>query len=171
MACDSDKLIPSSFMAKKRPSRTRAAHVRDLLTINPTLARCLEQQRREDGLLAQIRALLAPPARSHCINASITEGRLSLTADTVAWATRLRYMATDLAQGLAKSGVTEVRVRARPQSRGTQVRTTRHVARLSPAAADHLVMAADHIGDAGIAAALRRLATRRQDTPFDEPLT
>lgn len=143
----------------------------DLLTVNPTLARCLEQQRREDGLLAQVHTLLTPPARTHCISASITGGKLSLTADTAAWATRLRYLAPDLARGLAGAGVTEVKVRARPPSRGTPVKTTQRLAKLSPAVADHLMMAADHIGDAGIAAALRRLASRRQDSPLDEPLT
>ena len=156
-------------MAKKRPDRTRASHVCDLLTSNPTLARCLEQQRRENGLLAQVHTLLAPPARLHCIHASITEGKLSLTADTAAWATRLRYLAPDLARGLAEAGVTEVKIRTRPLGRGSQINATRRLAKLSPAVADHLRTAADHIGDAGIAAALRRLATRCQDSPCDEP--
>jgi hypothetical protein len=157
-------------MAKKRPILTRAAHVYDLLTINPTLARCLEQQRDEDRLLAQVHTLLAQPARSHCISATLTEGKLSLTADTAAWATRLRYMAPDLTRGLAESGVIVVKVRARPQSRGTQAKTARRLSKLSPAVSDHLMMAADHIEDAGIATALRRLASRGQHASIDEPI-
>jgi hypothetical protein len=157
-------------MAKKRPIRTRAVHVCDLLTANPAMTRCLEQQGREDGLLAQVHALLPPTARPHCIKASMTEGKLSLTVDTVAWVTRLRYMAPDLVQGLAETGVTAVKIRTRPQRGGAQVKTTRRLARLSPAVVDHLMMAAEHIGDEGIAAALRRLATRHQDSACNEPL-
>lgn len=157
-------------MAKKRPSRTHAVHVCDLLTANPAMTRCLEQQGREDGLLARVHTLLTPAARPHCIKASITAGTLSLTVDTAAWATRLRYMAPELARSLAEAGVTVVKIRSRPGPGGTLVKQTRRLARLSPATVDHLMMAAEHIGDAGIAAALRRLATRHQAAMRDEPL-
>lgn len=157
-------------MARQRASRTRAAHVRDLLTASPAVAHCLELQRREDGLLARVRDLLAPAARPHCIQATATAGELTVTVDSAAWATRLRYLAPDLARGLADAGVIAVKLRARPQALGTRRQTPQHLDRLTPAAGEHLLAAAEHTADAGIAEVFRRLAARRRAPDPDKPL-
>jgi len=156
-------------MAKLRPKRTRAAHVRDLLTANPAVARCLEQQRREGGLLTRVRELLTPAARPHCVAASAADGLLTVTVDAAAWATRLRYLAPDLAQGLTAAGITAVKVRARPRELKPQRQTSQQLAKLTPAVIDHLMTAADHMADAGLAEVFRRLATRHRAPPPDAP--
>ncbi len=149
-------------MKRKRPDRTRATHVRELLTSNPAAVHCLELQRREEGLLAQVRELLAPEARAHCLQANATQGNLTLVVDSAAWATRLRYQCPDLARSLAGAGITGVKVRARPRERIPTRQTTEHLSQLTPAAADHLLGAAEHTADAGIAEVFRRLASRRR---------
>ncbi len=157
-------------MEKQRPRRTRAAHVRDFLTASPAVAQCLALQRREDGLLAQVRDLLAPAARPHCIQVSATDGNLTVTVDAAAWATRLRYLAPDLARGLAGAGITAVKVRARPRERVVRRQTAQHLAKLTPAVVDHLLAAAEHTADAGIANVFRRLATRCEQARANAPL-
>ncbi|WP_295429372.1 DciA family protein [uncultured Thiodictyon sp.] len=157
-------------MAKKRPGRTSAAHVRDLLTTSPAVARCLALQRREDCLLAQVRELLAPAARPHCIQVSTTDGTLTVTVDAAAWATRLRYQAPDLARGLEGAGITSVKVRARPRERVARRQTAQHLARLTPAVVEHLMAAAAHMTDAGLADVFRRLAARHQEARPGAPL-
>jgi hypothetical protein len=149
-------------MTKKRPDRTRAAHVRELLTGSPAVMYCLEQQRAEDRVLARVRDLLAPGARAHCIQASNNDGELTVTVDSAAWATRLRYLAPDLAQSLAWSGVTAVQIRARPRERNPLRQTAERLPKLAPAVVEHLTAAADHMADAGIAEVLRRLAARHR---------
>jgi len=157
-------------MAKKRPGRTSAAHVRDLLAASPAVARCLALQRREDCLLAQVRELLAPAARPHCIQVSTADGTLTVTVDAAAWATRLRYQAPDLAQGLAGAGITAVKVRARPRAGGARRQTTQRLAKLNPTVVEHLLAAAAHMADAGLADVFRRLATRHQEARPGAPL-
>jgi hypothetical protein len=144
--------------------------VRDLLTASPAVAHCLELQRREDGLLANVRDLLAPAARPHCIQATATDGELTVTVDSAAWATRLRYLAPDLARALAGAGVNTVKLRARPQGLGTRRQTPRRLDQLTSAASQHLLAAADATADAGIADIFRRLAARHREPDPGKPL-
>ena len=144
----------------KRPGRTRAAHVRDLLTGSPAVIRALAAQRREDALLARVRDILAPGARPHCLQATLKDGSLTVIVDAAAWATRLRYLAPELVQGLSASGVTAAKIRARPADNQPIRQTAQRVQRLTPAAAEHLTAAAEHMTDAGMAEVFRRLATR-----------
>lgn len=147
-------------MAKKRPDRTHAAHIRELLTGSPAVMHCLEVQRHEHDLLTRVRDLLAPGARAHCSQASVADGVLTVTVDSAAWATRLRYLAPELVQGLAWTGVALVKIRARPAQTEPNRQTAQRLARLSPAVVEHLTAAADYMVDAGIAEAFRRLAAR-----------
>lgn len=147
-------------MANRRTDRIRAAHVRELLIGSPAVARALELQRREDVLLARVRDLLAPGVRPHCLQAAVTAGSLTLTVDSAAWATRLRYLAPDLAQGLTSAGITAVKIRARPVDMKPNRQSGERVSRLTAAVVDHLTDAADQMTDPGIAAVFRRLAAR-----------
>lgn len=157
-------------MAAKRPVRLRSVHVRDLLSGSPAVMHALECQRREDGLLARVRDLLNPGARPHCLQATVSEDTLTVTVDAAVWATRLRYLAPELAQGLASAGITRVKIRARPSDQGKARQTTGRVARLTPAVVAHLTTSAEHMTDAGLAEVFRRLASRHGGPPRD-PVT
>lgn len=147
-------------MVIKRPGRPHAAHVRDLLTGSPAVARAMEAQRREDALLARVRDLLAPGARPHCLQATLKGGALTVIVDAAAWATRLRYLAPELVRGLSAVGVTAAKIRARPADKEPIRQTAQRVPRLSAAAVDHLTAAAEDMSDPGMAAVFRRLAAR-----------
>ncbi len=157
-------------MAAKRPVRLRSVPVRDLLTGSPAVICALECQRRDDGLLARVRDLLNPGARPHCLQAIASEGTLTVTVDAAVWATRLRYLAPELSQGLASAGITRVKIRARPRDTQSARQTTGRVARLSPAVVAHLTTSAEHMTDPGLAEVFRRLASRQSALPID-PVT
>lgn len=148
--------------------RTGRAHILDLLRSLGPVAERLSRQGREAGLLGQVRALLPVGDRPHCIQASRQGEVLALAVDSAAWATRLRYRIPDLLTAFGPSGVSAVRLRIQPPGQGA----LRPVSpgfkpgrgpsgrRLSVTVADHLLTAADQMGEPSIAAVLRRLARR-----------
>jgi hypothetical protein len=157
------RVKPLSGMTKQRKEpRTRAAHIRDFLAENPAATRCLQQQRRDDKLLERLRGLLAPEARAHCIQVHVSDGELTIIVDSTAWATRLRYQAPDLAQSLADTGITQIRLRARPRAQEQRSGPAPRHTKLTPAVVNHLMEAADGTADAGLAELFRRLARRHR---------
>ncbi len=160
-------------MARRKDQGTGAAHVRDLLTRSPAAAQCLERQRRADGLLSRVRDLLSPAARPHCIQAQAKEGLLTVTVDSTAWATRLRYLAPDLVQGLGQSGIDcgidRVKVRARPDPVRDQGGGRRSLHGLSSGVVEHLLETAACTADSELAEAFRRLASRHRGPPPEAP--
>lgn len=141
--------------------RKGPAHIQELLHAIQGVAGHLEQLRRDEGLLGEVRARLPVSTRSHCLEAAVKSGVLILTLDSSSWATRVRYLEVDLAATFAAAGVTAVRTRVRPPGRAGHRKMTRvfpGAPRLKPATISHLVEAADHIADPALAEALRRLA-------------
>jgi hypothetical protein len=143
------------------------APIRDLLRLSPAAADCLDRQGQSDALLEAVRALLDPEVRPHCLGAARSGEVLTLTLDSPAWATRVRYLARDLAGALAGTGpgrgVVLLKARVRPASAGSGPRAARLPRldrRLTPEVVGHLLEAADRLGDEGLAEALRRLARR-----------
>ncbi len=126
------------------------------------LAAHLAQIERDQRLLRRVRQALPPPLRGQCLQASVSAAKLTLVTGSAAWATRLRFMAPDILQGLADKwpGLRECRVRIRPIATGTprQEDPSRAGATLSPAAVSHLISAAEGLSDPALAAALRQLA-------------
>ena len=152
-------------MARRKEKDSGAAHVRDFLTRSPAAAQCLERQRRADGLLSQVRDLLSPAARPHCIQAQAKEGLLTVTVDSTAWATRLRYLAPDLVQGLGEGGIDRVKIRARPDPVRDQGGGRRSLPGLSGSVVEHLLETASCTADTELAEAFRRLANRHRRGP------
>jgi hypothetical protein len=148
--------------------RTGRAHILELLRSHRPIAEQIDRKDRQDGLLGEVRAQLPIPERPHCVQASRHGDQLTLTLDSAAWATRLRYRIPDLLTALGPSGVTAIRVRIQPPGQGSpgrfysglgQGRAPRGI-RLSATVVSHLLAAADEIADPGIAEVLRRLARR-----------
>jgi hypothetical protein len=147
-------------MVRKHAIRPRPLPVCDLLRSQAAVADCLERQRGDDRLLARVRDLLGPAARTHCVAARAQQGVLTVTADSPSWATRLRYRVPELLADLPDLGLAQARVLARPQEREPQRQSPLRLARLPPAVVAHLLAAADGCADPGIGEVFRRLARR-----------
>jgi hypothetical protein len=148
--------------------RAGRSHILELLRSLGPIAEQIDRQRRQDGLLGEVRALLPVGERSHCLGASGHDGLLVLTVESAAWATRLHYRLPILLSALGPLGITAIKMRIQPPGQGLVGRRLGGLARdpggagISAAVADHLLAAADAIDDPGIAEALRRLARRRR---------
>ncbi len=118
----------------------------------------LSQQR---AFLERVRRQLPEYLAPHCQAAVFEAGRLTLYAASPAWASRLRYLAGELKQGLGSgfTGLREVRVRVigadilpppSPNHEPVRPLSTRNRAILRETA--------DGLQDPGLSEALRRLA-------------
>jgi hypothetical protein len=158
-------------MAKKGTPLYRFASIVDLLRTHPAASDCLEREARGDRLLAGVRDCLGPHIRPHCVEARVSDGRLTLTLDSPSWATRVRYQTRDLIAELGSRGIREVKIRTRPESQVGQAlrQTPLRPPRLTPAAVRHLLAAAEGCVDPGIGDVLRRLARRQSQQTTGGP--
>ncbi len=146
--------------------RKGRAHIQELLQSIEGIAAHLERLSRDQGLLGEVRSHLPVHTRPHCLEATLgKDGMLTLILDSSSWATRVRYLELELALQLAELGVTAVRTRVMPPGRAgyrqASARLPLGARRLTPAAVGHLLEAADHMADPGLAEALRHLAGTR----------
>lgn len=150
--------------------RAGRAHILELLRTLGPIAERIDLQCRQDGLLGEVRALLPLSERPHCLLAATRRGVLTLSVDSAAWATRLRYRIPDLLTAFQAKGVTSIKMQIQPPGKapGGLARRNAMAGRLprgrtlSEAAADHLLLMADQSTDPGIGEAYRRLARRRR---------
>jgi hypothetical protein len=150
--------------------RAGRAHVLELLRTLRPIAERIDLQCRQDGLLGEVRALLPLAERPHCLLAATRRGVLTLSVDSAAWATRLRYRIPDLLSALQAKGVASIKMQIQPPgkapvgfaSRNPMAGCLPRGGTLSEAAADHLLLMADQATDPGIGEAFRRLARRRR---------
>lgn len=156
---------------------TRVRHVFGYLRQGSLLASHLEQLRQEQRLLQQVRKALPPGLRGRCLSASINDEQLTLVTDSPAWATPLRFLAPQVLKALAgtRPGLRDCRIRIRPAGATGSAPTQYQPSppRLSPAAADHLLSAAEALADPELAGAFRRLAAsasrRAERAPGEAP--
>jgi hypothetical protein len=87
--------------------------VRRLLQDKPTLKTLDREVAAQRELLTQIRQCLPPELAAHCLNAQLRGARLTLHTDSAVWATRLRYLATQLISVLKHEhpGLREIKVK------------------------------------------------------------
>lgn len=139
--------------------RLRFRHIRDHLSHHGFARERLEQDRREQTLVAEIRALLPGKLGAHCLDLKIADGRLTLFLDSTAWLTRARFLAGEILTSLKSYHVDAIGFQIRLPEHESSVReaASRRV-RLSETAARHLLEAADHQRDPDLSEALRRLA-------------
>lgn len=151
--------------------RARLAHVRDLLRNHRITRSLVEQRQRELDMLATVRARLPVPARAHCTDICASENKLILFLDSAAWATRLRFLTTEIAASLKPWKIGEVRIQTRPRTKkGPEpLAGSRPERRLSQEAVGHLLEAASHMDDARISRALTRLALSQTAPRSQEP--
>ena len=103
--------------------------------------------------------------RSHIQLATIRDGKLILTADSSAWAAKLRYRVPDLHKQMAESkdfgNIQTIRVKV---ARSSQIRDplkSRKALPISEFAAGALERQAESLDDLALRGALLRLAKRR----------
>lgn len=137
--------------------------VRNLIQSAPGLYRLVKQVEEHHWLLSQVQNVLPGTLAAHCRAAIWSEDRLTLYADSSAWASRLRYTVPELREWLAPRipAIREIRVRlfldgpAYPSSEKLQSAASR---RLSAENCRLLVEIANQMGETELGAALRRLA-------------
>jgi hypothetical protein len=135
----------------------------DLLEKGPA-SRLLSRARALGELDALVHELIPSPLNVHCRVLSVRDGILVVAADSAVWATRLRYQSSRLVKQLSKtSSVTmhtvQVRVRASEHPTGDRITPLRQP--VSERNSMALKQAARSVTDAGLKAALLRLAGRR----------
>jgi hypothetical protein len=99
----------------EKPNRPKA--LKGLLGDSPRLARLAHDAARLGALTASVREALPPEIQPHLTAASVRDGTLVLTADSPAWAARLRFHGREILTFLAAGqGVraTRISVRSHP---------------------------------------------------------
>jgi hypothetical protein len=135
-------------------------HACRFLAGNEQIAAYLGLIERNAELLRDVQRVLPKPLDEHCLHAALDAGALTLTTDSPVWSSRLRFFAPELARSLAPchGRIDSCRVRIRPRAVVAPPPGTAAKYKLSEKTTRHLLEAAAGIGDADIAAALRRLA-------------
>ncbi|MDX1497063.1 MAG: DUF721 domain-containing protein [Salinisphaeraceae bacterium] len=129
---------------------------RDALTV-----RLLDKASQLQRLQSRLQEWLPAPLHEHVQLANIREGRLILTADSNAWASKLRYLSPDLLQRLQAAGwpCQRIEVKVAPVYAPPRIRK---IKRSIPDSARRLLLqTADHIDDPDIAATLKKLARHK----------
>jgi len=137
--------------------------IRNLLE-RSEISRLLSRARALGELDALVHELIPSPLNVHCHVLSVRDGTLVVAADSAVWAARLRYQSSLLVKQLSgassvKLRTVQVRVRASeqpPECRITPIRQP-----VSGRNSLALKQAARSVTDAGLKAALLRLAGRR----------
>jgi hypothetical protein len=138
----------------------KAHHVRRYLRGTDSIAALLHELQQRDELLQRVRGAIPEALRAHCKQASLRDGRLTLSVDSPAWVSRLKLLAPELINVLRKTDlvISDCRVRALPEATLGRSGGREAATFSSLVAADNLLQAADAIADLELAASLRRLA-------------
>ena len=128
-------------------------------------SRLIFRARALGELDALVRELIPRPLNEHCRVLSLRDDTLVVAADSAVWATRLRYQSSVLIKQLAgvssvKLRTVQVRVRASDQTPGSRITPLRQPVSAMNSMA--LKQAARSVSDAGLRAALLRLASRQR---------
>jgi hypothetical protein len=126
-------------------------------SLTKTLMRKREQQLK---LLRDVEQLLPDSLAGHCLAAAREQGRLVLFVDAPVWASRMRFLAPDIARQLqGKHGQMQgVKIRVLPTRQCASPPRKRPTARLSSSTRLLLVQVAAGIADPSLKSALERLA-------------
>lgn len=134
--------------------------VRQLLKDKPTLQHLEREMEAQRSLVVEIRRLLPADLAEHCTAARIDGRRLVLHTDSPVWASRLRFLSTELLRLLENDNpnLREVKVKLIPQRRINRQRP--RTATRSEAGAAALKDAARHMQNRPLRTALERLSER-----------
>jgi hypothetical protein len=136
-------------------------------------SRLLSRARALGELDALVHGLIPSPLNGHCRVLAMRDDTLIVAADSPVWAARLRYQTSQLVKqlaGVSSVNLRTIQVRVRPSG----PRLTGHAfAQARPALSRRnsmvLTQAARSVSDAGLKAALLRLAARQGRTVRQRP--
>lgn len=114
---------PARASARRRSAGARSGagpDDRDPQPLRRTLDRLLAERGWEvdlavGGVLGRWAVIVGPDVAAHCRPESFTDGTLTVTADTTAWATQVRWLAPTLLRRLAEEVGPDVVTRIRVQ--------------------------------------------------------
>ncbi len=136
-----------------------------IVTHNPTLRKLFRHAAGHHSASMRVKSLLAEPLRSHIQLAVIRGDTVVLTADSSAWAAKMRYQVPDLHRQMAKisdfSEIRTIRVKVTKSSSAQQQPLPRKALPISAPAASELQRRALSVDDPALKDALLRLAKRR----------
>jgi hypothetical protein len=153
-----------------------ARHIRGFLRNSTATAALLDEIKKRDDLLEQVRLAMPAAIRSHCKQASIRDGQLTLSVDSPAWVARLKLHSPQLLDALAdaladtplaetplaKPGdritAGECRVRVLPEQPLIAKTNAAQSMPFYPNAARHLLQASECVASPELAESLKRLA-------------
>lgn len=141
-----------------------ARHIRGFLRNSSATAALLDEIQRRDSLLEQVRRNIPTDIRSHCKQASVRDGQLTLTVDSPAWVARLKFLSPQILSGLIdgrdRERITERECRVQVIPEQTRLDTTNHTDTVAsyPNAARHLLLASACVKSPELAESLKRLA-------------
>lgn len=138
--------------------KQRFQHIRDHLQQHAEARAQLDQAAHQHAQLAAIRAQLPDALGAHCLDLTLSNGRLTLFFDSTAWLTRARFLVGDILTSLESYHVEEVRFQVKLPEPDPQIAQRRPRAHLSETAARHLLEAAAQQSDPHLRATLQRLA-------------
>jgi hypothetical protein len=144
-----------------------ARHIRGFLRNSTATAALLDEIKKRDDLLEQVRRAIPAAIRSHCKQAAIQDGQLALWVDSPAWVARLKLHSPQLLAAMAdaplantKNRITQAQCRIRVLPEESLIATD-NPARSTiyyPEAARHLLQASECVASPELAASLKRLA-------------
>lgn len=138
-----------------------------IVTQNPTLRKLFRHAAEHHSASSRVKSLLAGPLSSHIQLVVIRDETLVLTADSSAWAAKMRYQVPDLYKQMAKisefSEIQTIRVKVSKSSQADQQPASRKAVPMSALAAAELQQRASSVDDPALKDALLRLASRRSE--------
>ena len=136
-----------------------------IVTQNSILRQLFRKAGDHQKLSFQIKGLLEEPLRSHIQLAAVRENKLTLTADSSAWAAKLRYLVPDLHKQIVQSAdfanIQTIRVKVAKSLQMREPLKSRKALPISKLAAEGLERQAESLDDLALRDALLRLAKRR----------
>lgn len=97
--------------------KSKPRPIRDLLEHSATVGALMRDLRQQQQLLATVRALLPANQASHCLDARLHRGVLTLFADSPVWTNKLRFTTPRLLSEVRRAhpGVASIAVRTFPR--------------------------------------------------------
>jgi hypothetical protein len=137
-----------------------------IVTHNSILRQLFRQAAAHQNISSRVRNLLEEPLRSHVQLGAIRDGTLVLTADSSAWAAKLRYQIPKLHRQMAKhsefSNIQTIRVKVKKSSTERHLGKSRQALPMSRSTAEGLQRQAEALDDPALKNALLRLAERQR---------